>query len=345
MFIINKVFEVEGLDVELITLKNKNNMEVKLLSHGATIVELLAPDREDLVENVVITYQRLEDYIENAPYFGSTIGRTSGRIANGKFCLDEQSYILNKNFGANHCHGGAKGFSRQLWSYNIRETDKGTEVEFTYRSIENEENYPGAIESKVIYTLTEDNTLKVEYIAETNKRTICNLTNHSYFNLSGNYKRRVTEQFMRIASTSFLELGSNLIPTGKLIEVKDTPMDFNKRKLIGKDIESNYEQLKITNGYDHPWLLDCEANQIEMYDAESGRKMTITTTYPAVVVYSFNYPASEELKYGKIARKYDGICFETQYEPNGINSMNLNKSILQPGESYYEKTEFRFSVE
>lgn len=345
MFIINKVFEVEGNNIELITLKNKNNMEVKLLNHGATIVELLVPDRDDLLENVVITYQRLEDYIPNTPYFGATIGRTSGRIADGRFYLDGQLYNLTKNFGVNHCHGGVRGFSHQLWDYNIKETDKGTEVEFAYRSIENEEFYPGEIEAKVIYTLMEDNTLKIEYIAQTNKKTLCNLTNHSYFNLSGNYKRRVTEQFLRIASARFLELDNNLIPTGKAIDVIDTPMDFNKRKLVGKDIASDYEQLKITNGYDHPWLLECLENQVEMYDVESGRKMIISTTCPAVVVYSFNYPANEKLKYGKTARKHDGLCFETQNEPNGINSEQLNQSILQPGESYYEKTEFRFSIE
>jgi aldose 1-epimerase len=345
MFVIDKVFEVDGKDVELITIKNKSNIEVKLLNYGAAIVELLVPDRNHIVENVVLTYQNLEDYTVNAPYFGATLGRTSGRIAEGKFCLDEQLYTLNINFGVNHCHGGIRGYSHQIWSYEVLETDQETAVEFSYESYDGEENYPGQLRVKVLYTLLENNMLAIEYKAETDKKTLCNLTNHSYFNLSGNYKRGITDQFIKIASASFLELDNNFIPTGKLIDVKGTPMDFNKRKLVGKDINSHYEQLKIANGYDHPWLLEGSANQVEMYDAESGRKMTISTTYPAVVVYSFNFPDSERLKSGKTAQKHDGICFETQYEPNGINTEGLNKSILQPGESYYERTEYKFSIE
>jgi len=197
----------------------------------------------------------------------------------------------------------------------------------------------------VIYTLHDDNTFTIEYKAITDKTTLCNLTNHSYFNLSGNYKRPVTEQYARIDAESFLELDVNLIPTGKLVDVKGTPMDFIQRKQIGRDINNDYEQLKIANGYDHPWLLRGKENQIEMIDRESGRKMTITTTYPSVVIYSFNYPNNERLKYGKTAEKHGGICFETQYEPNGINAEGLNKAILKSEGQYYEKTEFKFSIE
>jgi aldose 1-epimerase len=150
---------------------------------------------------------------------------------------------------------------------------------------------------------------------------------------------------MRIASNGFLELNNNLIPTGKIIDIKATPMDFNHRKLIGKDIKEEFEQLKIANGYDHPWLLQSKTNQIEMYDSVSGRKMNITTTYPSVVIYSFNYPNDEGLKGGSTAEKHDGICFETQFEPDGINSENFSKSILKPGKAYYERTEYRFSIE
>jgi aldose 1-epimerase len=345
MFMIDKVFQVGGKNVELITIKNKGNMEVKLLNYGAAIVELLVPDRNDIAENIVLTYQNLEDYIVNTPYFGATLGRTSGRIAGGKFCLDKQLYTLNTNFGVNHCHGGVRGYSHQIWSYEVIETDKETAVEFSYESYDGEENYPGQLQVKVLYTLLEDNILTIEYKAKTDKKTLCNLTNHSYFNLSGHYKRPITEQFIRIASASYLELDNKLIPTGKRIDVKGTPMEFNKRKLVGKDIDNHYEQLKIANGYDHPWLLEDSADQIEMYDAGSGRKMTISTTYPTVVVYSFNFPNSERLKSGKTAQKHDGICFETQYEPNGINTEGFNKSVLQPGESYYERTAFKFSIE
>ena len=345
MYDVKKAFDVDGQSAELITITNNNNMEVKLLSYGGAIVELLVPDKENIAENIILAYQNLEDYIENPTYFGVIVGRTSGRIGSGEFNLGGKPYKLNKNFGVNHCHGGAKGFSYQVWSYNIIEADQGISVEFKYKSPEGEENYPGNLNARVTYTLQQDNTLTIEYKAETDRVTLCNLTNHSHFNLSGNYKRNVTEQEMRIASVSFLELNNNLIPTGNIIDVKDTPMDFNQRKLIGRDIEEAYEQLKITNGYDHPWLLESKTNQIEMYDSKSGRKMNITTTYPCVVVYSFNYPNNEDMKCGKTAKKHDGICFETQFEPDGINSTHFNKSILQPGRAYYEKTEYRFSVE
>ena len=345
MFDIKKVFDIEGQSVDLITITNNNNMEVKLLSYGGAIVELQVPDRENVAENVILAYQNLEDYIENPAYFGVTVGRTSGRIAEGQFSLGGIGYKLSKNFGVNHCHGGAKGFSYQIWSYNILEAIHGTSVEFAYKSPDREESYPGNLNVKVTYTLQQDNTLIIEYKAEADSETLCNLTNHSHFNLSGNYKSKVIDQYLRIDSRNYLELNNNLIPTGRVIDVKDTPMDFNQRKLIGKDIEQDYEQLKIANGYDHPWLLEGKTNQIEMYDGKSGRKMNITTTYPSVVIYSFNYPNNENLKYGKIAKKHDGICFETQFEPNGINSEHFNKAILQPGKVHYEKTAFKFSVE
>lgn len=344
MYSINEAFELEGRSVELITLRNGNNMEVKLLNYGAAIVELSVPDNNNAIENIVLTYQNIEDYIQNTPYFGVTLGRTSGRIKGGEFSLDGQLYTLNKNFGVNHGHGGPRGFSYQVWSYSIQETKAGTVVEFEYKSPHGEEGYPGELHAKVIYTLLEENTLIIEYSGETNKTTLCNLTNHSYFNLSGNYKRKITEQYARIASDKYLELDNNLIPTGKRIDVKNTPMDFNQSKLIGKDIGADYGQLKITNGYDHTWLLEGKAEQIELYDPVSGRKMSVTTTCPSVVVYSFNYPNNECLKADKIAQKHDGICFETQYEPNGINSEGLHKAILKPGEKYYEKTVFKFSV-
>ena len=226
----------------------------------------------------------------------------------------------------------------------ILEKENKTIVEFVYLSKDMEENYPGNLYVKVTYTLTENNELWIEYEANTDKRTLCNLTNHSYFNLSGNYKRKVTEQYLKIKSNHFLELNHNQMPSGKFIDVKNTPMDFKESKLIGQDIECNYEQLTMTNGYDHTWILNGKENQIEMVDPLSGRKMIISSTYPSVVVYSYNFPNNEKLKYNKIGSKYDGICFETQYEPDGMNHENLNSAILDVGRKYYEKTEYKFSI-
>ena len=344
MYTIEKVFNYNSKDVKLITIDNNRNMTVKLLSYGAAIVELSVPDREGVVENIVLTHENIETYINNPPYFGVTLGRASGRIAEGTFTLDGKIYALSKNFGENHGHGGPKGLSFQVWDYDIREDENKTIVEFKYLSKDLEENYPGNLDITVIYTLTESNELFIEYEASTDKKTLCNLTNHSYFNLSGNCKRKITDQTLKIKSNYFLELNNNMIPTGKLIDVVDTPMDFRQSQLIGRDIEISYEQLAITNGYDHPWMLEGEKPQIEMIDSISGRKMAISTTYPSVVVYTYNFPNNEKLKNAGVGSKHVGICFETQYEPDGINHGNLNSAILNAGEKYYEKTEFKFSI-
>ncbi|SNS13873.1 aldose 1-epimerase [Anaerovirgula multivorans] len=344
MYSVTEGFNIGDREIKLITIKNNSNMEVKLINYGATIVELLVPDRNGTIENVILTYEEIEDYIKNPPYFGATLGRTSGRIANGLFMLEGEEYQLHKNFEINHGHGGSKGFTFQCWDYVVTEEPGKTIVEFIYNSKDMEEGYPGNLNVRVTYTLTDGNQLLIEYEGETDKKTLCNLTNHSYFNLSGNYKRKVTQQYLRIKSNEFLELNKKVIPTGKLIDVNSTPMNFKEEKLIGKDIESNYEQLTITNGYDHAWLLSNEGNQIEMYDGDSGRKMVVSTTYPSVVIYTYNHPNNEKLKYNMLGSKYDGICFETQYEPDGINHEKLNSAILDVGEKYYEKTELRFLI-
>jgi aldose 1-epimerase len=344
MYSAERAFTYEGREAKLITIKNRNDMEVRLLSYGATIAELMVPDRSGNMENVVLTHENYSDYIKNTPYFGATVGRTSGRIGKGSFILDGKAYTLPVNSGTNNLHGGVRGFSYRFWDCKITEEEGRTSVEFSYLSRDMEQGYPGNLDAKVIYSLTDDNELHIEYKALSDKKTLCNLTNHSYFNLSGNYKRKVTEQYLRVKSDKYLELNSSQIPTGKLTDVSDTPMDFREQKLIGRDIDREYEQLILTKGYDHPWLLSAEEEQIEMYDRESGRKMTVSTTYPCVVIYSYNFVGNEKLKYGKSASRHDGICFEAQYEPDGINHAGLNPAVLAAGTEYYEKTVFKFTV-
>lgn len=345
MILVEKAFDVGGREAELITMRNGNRMEVKLLSYGAAIVDLLVPDRDGNIESVVLSYADVKDYITNSPYFGAAVGRVSGRIAEGSFTLDSKTYRLYKNYGRNHGHGGPEGFSFKLWGWEAVENEAAARVEFSYSSRDMEAGFPGKLDVKITYSLTGDNILTIEYEAYSDRRTLCNLTNHSYFNLSGDYKEKVTEQRLLIKAGSFLELNENQIPTGRLIPVEGTPMDFNKPKEIGRDIEADYWQLRLTNGYDHAWLLDSDKDQVELYDEKSGRKMTVSTTYPSVVVYSYNFPNDEKLRNGKCGSKYDGICFETQYEPDGINHEKLNHAILEAGQKYYEKTEYRFTID
>lgn len=333
---------IDDKNIDIITIKNKK-IEIKLLNYGATLTEILVPDKEGKKENIILTYENISDYIENPPYFGATIGRTSGRIANGKFTLNNKDYFLNKNYDMNSGHGGKEGFNKKIWKYKIIEDKNKITVIFNYFSRDMEENYPGNLEVYVKYILAEDK-LVIEYNANTDKTTICNLTNHSYFNLSGNYKRDVTKQYLCMNSDEYLELNDNMIPTGNFIDVNNTPMDFRKGKLIKESLDYNYVQMKLTNGLDHAFLLNDNDNAITMIDYKSKRKMEITTTYPAVVIYSYNFPDNEELKYNKIGSKNDGICFETQYEPDGINHENMNSAILKPDEDYYERTEYKFSI-
>ncbi|MCR1898537.1 galactose mutarotase [Irregularibacter muris] len=344
MYFVEEAFKLGHRKIDLITVKNKRNMEIKLINYGAALVELLVPDKNGIIENIILSHRNKEDYIENPSYFGATVGRTAGRIAKGLFSLDGQEYQLNKNYGVNQGHGGPEGFSHRIWEYRIQQYQDRTMVEFSYKSIDKEENYPGNLEVRVYYVLTENNHLIIEYKATADKKTLCNLTNHTYFNLSGNQKRKVTEQSLKIKSDYFLEIDEDSIPTGQLIETAHTPMDFREGKRIGRDIKREYGQLRMTKGYDHTWLLKNENNQIKMWDDISGRIMTITTTYPSVVIYSYNFPNNEELKGGGIAEANDGICFETQFEPDGINHSNLHSAILMPEGEYHEKTQYVFSI-
>lgn len=344
MYCVSNVMKVEGKDVALITLGNRNNLQVRLLSYGAVIAELLAPDREGNLENIVLTYGDTGDYIKNVPYFGATIGRTSGRIGGAGFTLSGRRYELGRNAGVNHLHGGTSGFSFKIWDYAIGEEEDRSWAEFSYLSRDLEEGYPGNLAARVRYILTDANELIIEYYAEADRDTLCNLTNHSYFNLSGNYKRKVSEQYLRLKSDYFLETDGNLVPTGRLLEVRDTPMDFNEGKLIGRDMGADYQPLVNAGGYDCPWMLSGSSEQIELYDEKSGRKMTVSTTYPCVVVYTYNFAGNEKLKYGKLGSKCDGICFEAQYEPDGINHPGMHTAVLRGGSSYNERTVFKLEV-
>jgi len=337
-------FTHKGSEVSLITLKNSNGMTVKLLSYGAAIVEILVPDRDGNFENVVLAYEDYKDYVNNPPYFGAIVGRTSGRIGQGSFILDGKKYVLPTNNGSNSIHGGIEGFSFKVWDYKVAEEKGMTTAEFRYMSKDMEEGYPGNLEARVLYTLTDDNELHIDYEALSDKNTLCNLTNHAYFNLSGNYKRKVTEQYLQLKSAKYLELDEGMVPTGKLVDVAGTPMDFREQKLIGRDIEDRYQQIMFAGGYDHPWLLSADSEQAEMYDPVSGRKMIVTTTYPCMVIYTYNAAHKEKLAYGKLGTKWDGICFEAQYEPDGINHEGFHTSVLNAGKKYKEKTIFKFKT-
>lgn len=345
---VEKTSSINGQDISIIYLENDNNISLRLMNYGAAILELLVPDKNGRAENVVLAYENIEDYCKCSTYFGMICGRTSGRIANGKFTLDGVEYMLNKNEkGITNLHGGFEGFSFKRWNYKILKNENEAAVSFSTSSPDMEEGYPGNVQVEVVYTLNNENKLKLEYRGRTDKPTLLNMTNHSYFNLSGNYKRLITDEELFINGDRYVELDDNMIGTA-VKSVKGTPMDFTAPKLIGRDINSSCLKNHPANGYDHPWLLnstDINKSAVVLQDKASGRVMRIYTTYPSVVVYTYNYPKGELLKGGFTGEMHHAVCLETQYDPNGINYPGLNDGILRPGDEYNEKTIFKFSIE
>lgn len=339
-----KVFSLNKEPIYSYELKNDLGFQVNILNLGGTITDILAPDKDGKLENVVLKFENIEDYIENKPYFGCIVGRTAGRIAKGEFELFGKKYRLPINNNGNNLHGGAEGFNKKIWQVEERKYKDKIGIRLYYYSIDEEEGYPGNIHVYVTYWVTNENELIVEYEGNTDKPTLLNMTNHSYFNLSGNYKKNILRHDIYINSDYIVELDENQIPSGKLLKVEGTPFDFNKIKNIGSEIDKPHEQLIQEKGYDHPWILNDKQKgyQAMLLDEESGRVLEIYTDRPTVVCYTLNFPCDERLEYGIIAKKHDAICFETQNIPDGINHENFSKAILMPNEEFYSKTMFKF---
>ena len=329
---------------ECITLINSKGAYVEILTLGGILKSVNVADAMGNIENVVLEYQDVNTYIENPGYINALIGRTAGRIHKGKFTLNDQTYTLQQNENTHTLHGGERGFDKQIWNVESQEENELLAVTLGYTSDDLEEGYPGTLKVRVTYTFSEDDILGIDYEAIADQDTLVNLTNHAYFNLSGNAKRPIISQELKIKSDFVCELDEESIPTGKLLEVtKEKAFDFNESKLIGRDIEEHHIQLQYTKGYDHPWLLKEGVDCVVLYDPESKRRMQITTDQKAVVVYSMNYTNSSQFKGGvKDGLRY-GICFETQGLPIGHNEVFKEHAVLKKGEWYRHKTQFKFS--
>lgn len=336
-----------GENVEQYTLKNDNGMEVKIITYGGRITSLTAPDADGNYEDVVLGYNSLEQYLEDNSFFGALIGRFGNRIANGKFSLDGEEYTLAQNDGQNHLHGGIKGFDKVVWT--VEEVDS-TSLKLSYVSEDMEEGYPGRLETIVTYTLKDDNSLDVDYQATTDKKTVLNLTQHAYFNLSGDFSNSILDHVIKIDADQYLPVTENLIPTGEFRDVANTPFDFRESKQVGEDIDADNEQLQIAGGYDHNWVLNEQDSGMSFaasaYHPESGRMMEVYTTEPGIQFYSGNFlDGTLPLQYGEgNYEKRSGFCFETQHYPDSPNQENFPSVVLEPGETYSSKTSFKFSV-
>jgi aldose 1-epimerase len=332
---------------DLFTMTNTNGMQVKITNYGGIITSWTAPDKNGQYEDIVLGYDSLDHYVKNNPYFGAIIGRYGNRIAKGKFSLDGKNYNLAVNNIGNHLHGGIIGYDKVLWTAEIIEGEN-TALKLTYLSKDGEEGYPGNLQVTVIYTLTNDNELKIDYEAETDQPTVVNLTNHSYFNLTAN-KTEILGHDLKLHADKFLPVDKTLIPTGELRDVKGTPFDFTGQKLIGKDIQTKDEQLTFGGGYDHCWVLNTSPDSLThaatLSEPISGRVLEIYTSEPAIQFYSGNFLDGTITGKNKVVYGHrSGLCLETQHYPDSPNQKSFPSVTLKPGEKYKSRTIHKCSV-
>ena len=341
----------DGREVELYTLRNDTGGEVSIMTYGAAIVSLMMPDREGILDDVVLGFDSLEGYLSDEnPYFGTIAGRFANRIARGQFVLDEVEYVLARNNGLNHLHGGDVGFDKALWEGSVSmHSDTAASVTFSYLSADGEEGYPGNLSVSVNYTFTAENRLVVDYEATTDKATPINLTQGSYFNLSGEGNGDILGHELQINASHFTPVDSTSIPTGEILPVAQTPFDFKTAAMtIGERVGEPDTQLLIGNGYDHNFVIDKDSTE-EMawaataFDPVSGRTMEVHTTEPGVFLYVGNWlSGSFEGKSGHEYPRFGGFCLETQHFPDSPNQPNFPSTILRPGEHFSSRTEFVF---
>ena len=341
-----------GDQIDLYSLTNKKGMEVSVTNFGATVVTLRVPDRSGKAADVVLGFDNLEGYENGKSYFGATVGRYANRIGGGQFSIGGKTYTLPKNNGNNSLHGGIVGFNKKVWKAREIASEDGESLELSYLSVDGEEGFPGNLSVKVVFTVpAERNELKIDYSASTDKDTVLNLSNHSYFNLAGEGNGDILDHVLTLHAKQFTPVDGTLIPTGELRDVAGTPMDFTSANVIGKRIDSDYEQLVFGKGYDHNWVLarsdggNHAALAAEAYDPKSGRRLEVLTTEPGVQFYSGNFlDGSAKGKGNKVYGRRAAFCLETQHFPDSPNHPNFPSTLLKPGSVFHSETVFRFSA-
>jgi aldose 1-epimerase len=339
----------ESTPVELYTLTNSNGMEARITTYGGAVVSLTAPDRSGRYGDVVLGMDDLSGYLKGVPYFGALIGRYGNRIGHAQFQLAGKTYVLPKNDGDNCLHGGTRGFDKHVWSAREVESSDGPSLELTYISADGEEGFPGKLSARVIYTLTGKNELKIDYSATTDKDTVVNLTNHSYFNLAGAGEGDILNHEVTINADRFTPVDRSLIPTGELRAVTGTPFDFKHSTTPGARINQNDEQLRFGKGYDHNWVLNKGNGGLtkaaEVYEPKSGRVMEVWTTEPGLQFYTGNFLDGSIHGKGGRAYVYRGaFCMETQHYPDSPNKPSFPTTELKPGATYHTTTIYHFSA-
>ncbi len=335
----------DGAEVKIYTLSNTRGMTAKVTEYGGILTELWVPDRSGKPGNVVLGFDNLERYVKGHPFFGATTGRVANRIAKGRFTLDGKEYSVAVNNGPNHLHGGIKGFDKRVWkSRALPSTATSVAVEFTYVSADGEEGYPGALTTTVVYTLTDDNELRIDYTATTDKPTIVNLTNHSYFNLGGSGS--ILDHVLMLNADRYTAADATLIPTGELPPVKGTGLDFTQPRRIGERIG---DYMSFAKGYDHNFVINGGGKSLTLaarvQEPKSGRQMEVWTTEPGVQLYCGNHlDGSLTGVGGAVYQQHTGFCLETQHYPDSINHPSFPTVVLRPGQTFKSTTAHRFAA-
>lgn len=339
----------DGTTAEVYTLRNANGMQVQITNYGGTITSLQAPDKNGRFANITLACDSLSGYLKGVPYFGALIGRYGNRIAKGKFSLDGQQYTLAQNNGVNALHGGKKGFDKVLWTATPVDGAE-PQLKLSYTSADGEEGYPGKLTVEVVYTLQKDNAIKIDYQATTDKATVVNLTNHTYFNLTGDATKDILGHEVTLLADKFLPVDETLIPTGELKAVAGTPFDFTTAHSIGARINDPKDvQIKYGKGYDHCWVFTEAGNKLKkvasVYEPTTGRLMEVSTTEPAIQFYSGNFLDGTVIGKGGIPAQFrTGFCLETQHYPDSPNQPKFPTTVLKPGETYQTTTVYSFSA-
>ena len=331
----------DGQKAKIYLLENKNGMQISVSDYGATIVQVIVPDRNGEKVDVVLGYSDVMGYEAGGVFFGAPVGRIANRIGNAEFKLNGVSYPLAANDSKNNLHSGPDFYSKRMWNVDLADEAK---IEFSLYSPDGDQGYPGAAAIKISYMLTEDNELNIHYYAKPEKDTIINMTNHSYFNLSGHSSGTILDQSVWLDAEEFTRADEEAIPTGEILNVSGTPMDFTTLKTVGRDIDADYEALRFGGGYDHNYVLSGNGYRKvgEMHSAKTGIGMDIYTDLPGMQLYSGNFIIEEAGKDGAVYRKRSGICFETQYFPDAVHQESFKGPVVRKGEIYESTTAYRF---
>ena len=343
----NAAFEkvIDGKEVGLYTLKNKNGLVTQITNYGGRVVSLWVPDQEGNFADVVLGYESIDGYLSsNELYFGALVGRYGNRIANGRFSLSGQVYTLAQNNNNHHLHGGVKGYNNVVWT--AEQLDQSS-LKLSYLSVHMEEGYPGNLSIEVIYTLSDDNELRIEYTGETDEATHVNLTHHSFFNLQGAGKGSINNHELFINADYYTPIDSSIIPTGEIAPVEGTPLDFTRQTAIGDRLSDDFDQLRFASGYDHNWVLNKDTAAVglaaRIVDPVSGRSMEVYTNEPGIQFYGCNFlNGSDKGKDGLTYEYRSAFCLETQHYPNTPNQTNFPSTVLLPNEQYHSVCVYKF---